>query len=654
MHTRFLDHRPPLTALSVIGALVASLFFHGRWLGFLSLTLAFEILALLAVAWRADGRFSIPVSALTLFISLFWAWLALTLLWTPVPATSGLNFWWLGSLPLIYWVSLLTSDAEAYWRFVFSVTGVIAVLLAVVALYQYFHLHALPRSVFLYTNSQDAFLNLVTLPLCAYLLKAVAARRRIRAAALSAAVGLLIFVVALTGERAPAITLIVGFLVLAVVVRSLVPRAALGLPFALAFAAYGLAGITAHSEAVGRLATLAHPAQAAATRVVIWRGAVALLAHAPWHGIGLGLFSLAYPPYRHAGDTSAGFFVHDDYLQIAIEAGWVGLLLFLAVLGSVAVTFVQGLPARGEDDGKRIEMAGLVGALLTVAVHSLVDFNFYIPSILVLSGLILGRLHVLSLRPAARRIGFSLRPALSRGGYRSILMLLALIPLLDFSAVALADHEYRVGLAAAARGDWLASDRALAHAERLFPDSDTVRMTRADLYRHLLLYLPRNAQHERTHVYHLAKHLLRRAAALNPLRPETPWLQGELDAEHPSLTGAHWQRRALACYHRALALDPRFYPARFDIAELLLHQQRPVPALATLTAGLPYWYPAQPKILPYYGLSAALLRAQGHPVEAARVSQRAEAIERAFPDNAMSRKVALLAETPNARGWDVP
>ncbi|MHB1942898.1 MAG: hypothetical protein ACYCP0_07565, partial [Acidiferrobacteraceae bacterium] len=65
MHTRFLDHRPPLTALAVIGALVASLFFHGRWLGFLSLTLAFEVLALLGVAWRADGRFVIPVSALT-------------------------------------------------------------------------------------------------------------------------------------------------------------------------------------------------------------------------------------------------------------------------------------------------------------------------------------------------------------------------------------------------------------------------------------------------------------------------------------------------------------------------------------------------------------------------------------------------------------
>ncbi|MHB8416003.1 MAG: O-antigen ligase family protein, partial [Acidiferrobacteraceae bacterium] len=399
MHTRFLDHRPPLTALAVIGALVASLFFHGRWLGFLSLTLAFEIFALLVVAWRADGRFAIPVSALTLFISLFWAWLALTLLWTPVPATSGLNFWWLGSLPLIYWISLLASGDELYWRFAFAATGVIAVLLAAVALYQYFHLHALPRSVFLYTNSQDAFLNLITLPLCAYLIQAVAARRRARAVALSAAVGLLIFVVALTGERAPAITLIVGLLVLVVVVRGLVPRGALGLPFALAFAAYGLAGVAAHGEAVGRLATLAHPAQAAATRVVIWRGALALLAHVPWHGIGLGLFSLAYPPYRHYGDTSAGFFVHDDYLQIAIEAGWVGLLLFLAVLGSVAVTFFRGLPARGEDDGRRIEMAGLFGALLTVAVHSLVDFNFYIPSILVLSGLILGRLHALSLRP---------------------------------------------------------------------------------------------------------------------------------------------------------------------------------------------------------------------------------------------------------------
>lgn len=647
------EHLPPASALAVLGALGTSLFFHGRWLAFLCLALTFEILALLVVLWRGDRRFTLPRSMLTLTLSLFWAWLALTLIWTPVLATSTLNFWWLGSLPLIYWVSMLEPEGEAYWRVVFPGMLAIALGLAVFALYQFFALHAIPRSVFLYANSQDALLNLLILPVCAYLLNAITRARWGAAYGLAAMVVILTFVIALTAERAPALTLIIGLVVLIWYARRLAPPRVLALPFVLVGAAYGLAAVAARGAPLTRLASIARPDQAAATRTVIWRGALALLAHVPWHGIGLGLFSLAYPPYRHYGDTSAGFFVHDDYLQIAIEAGWIGLALFLIVLGTVAATFVRAVPPRGTDDARRIEMAGLFAALVSVAVHSLVDFNFYIPAILVCAGLLLGRLHTLALNGARPGIRCSLEHVLSRGGYRSMLVLAALVPITSFAAMGLADHEYRAGLAAATRGDWLAANRAFVRAQGLFPDSDTIRMTRADLYRHLLLDLPASDPAERARIYRSAKQLLAEAHARNPLRPETVWLQAEIDSEHPRLTGAHWIERAVAHDRQALALDPRFYPARFDLAELMLHQNHRRQALAALTAGLRYWYPQEPRILPYYGLSVALLRAEGHLARATQIARKVHRIERTFPTSAMSRKIVLLGRVPDARGWDV-
>ncbi|MHB1951338.1 MAG: O-antigen ligase family protein, partial [Acidiferrobacteraceae bacterium] len=370
------DRLPPATAVAILGAFTASLFFHGHWLAFLCLALTFEVLALIAVAWRLDRRIALPRGPLPATVILFWTWLALTLLWTPVQATSTLNFWWLGSLPLVYCVSVLEPDPGVYWRFAFRGMIVIALALAGMALIQFFVQHAIPRSVFLYANSQDALLNLAILPVCAYLLNALAGRRYRTACGLSAIVLPLVFVVALTGERAPAITLAIGLLLLTAYAWHRPPRAALMVPWMLAGTGYGLAAMASRGVPLARLATIAHPESAAGTRTVIWRGALALLAHAPWHGIGLGLFSLAYPPYRHYTDTSAGFFAHDDYLQIAIEAGIVGLALFLAVMGAVGVTFHRGLPARGTDDARRVEMAGLLAALVSLAVHSLVDFDF--------------------------------------------------------------------------------------------------------------------------------------------------------------------------------------------------------------------------------------------------------------------------------------
>ena len=66
-----------------------------------------------------------------------------------------------------------------------------------------------------------------------------------------------------------------------------------------------------------------------------------MLMDAPWLGIGLGTYWLYWPTYRHPDDTSGGFYVHNDYLQIWIETGLPGFLLLLAVYVAVFIMFVR-------------------------------------------------------------------------------------------------------------------------------------------------------------------------------------------------------------------------------------------------------------------------------------------------------------------------
>lgn len=144
-------------------------------------------------------------------------------------------------------------------------------------------------------------------------------------------------------------------------------------------------------------------------RLAIWRNAVEMARARPWHGWGLGNFKVFYPRYRRAavaeGMTGTARMVrdlHNDWLQVAVETGLVGLALLLALVGVAGRSLLrQARSLRNSRDAWIV--AAAAGGMTAFAVIACVSFPLEraIPP-LFLAGYAALALTVPSRRPALR------------------------------------------------------------------------------------------------------------------------------------------------------------------------------------------------------------------------------------------------------------
>jgi len=113
-----------------------------------------------------------------------------------------------------------------------------------------------------------------------------------------------------------------------------------------------------------------------------WHDSLVILKDHPL-GIGLGAFKLVYPVYKVStiSDTVARY-AHNDYLQLVVEAGWVG---FLALVGGFAFFMMKSIrkvrKLQIHDDPLRFFLAvGALSGLVSMAFHSFFDFNLHMPA----------------------------------------------------------------------------------------------------------------------------------------------------------------------------------------------------------------------------------------------------------------------------------
>jgi O-antigen ligase len=135
------------------------------------------------------------------------------------------------------------------------------------------------------------------------------------------------------------------------------------------------------------------------SRLDYWRGAVAIARDHTWLGTGPGTFGSIYPKYKTAQSEEAQL-VHNNYLQMWSDSGALGFIIF-AAMWAAAIKDSFRLTSQRRGDAAAIAVCA---ALTGSAVHSLIDFDLYVPGIAIPTFLLLGTLQGLKEVPAIKPV----------------------------------------------------------------------------------------------------------------------------------------------------------------------------------------------------------------------------------------------------------
>jgi len=166
----------------------------------------------------------------------------------------------------------------------------------------------------------------------------------------------------------------------------------LGLWFAAGIMACGIILVLwmGAGPALGRFGTISEEyASADESRWSLWRDTARLIGGHPLLGSGLGTFPVAFTRVQ---STFLGRFVnhaHNDYLELASDLGIPAAALFWGSTGALLVR-VARKAASSEVSFERAMALGCLGSMAAILLHSLTDFNLYIPANAMVFSLILG------------------------------------------------------------------------------------------------------------------------------------------------------------------------------------------------------------------------------------------------------------------------
>jgi len=119
----------------------------------------------------------------------------------------------------------------------------------------------------------------------------------------------------------------------------------------------------------------------------------------PWFGAGANMFDQLSLRYRGTGFTAKPIHAHNDWLQLLVEYGRIGLALGLAFFvvhvaagWRNALKLARAVPSTGllPQSTTLGLAAGSVGAAVAVGVHAFFDYGMHIPAVALLTGLCAG------------------------------------------------------------------------------------------------------------------------------------------------------------------------------------------------------------------------------------------------------------------------
>lgn len=325
------------------------------------------------------------------------------------------NLAWNGQ---IYWTVVLTNGGGPFGPFVNRNNGggyLVLCLAAVVGL----TLWCLGR----YFNAWDSIARSERMPRESTVSRAktklLSALAEVNASTLTwlTIAGLLVAAICCTLSRGSTLAMLAAVLV-TVTVMIVSHRRGLAILWPVAAMAVGLflIGWVGLSDEVGaRLATLFDEEVVHESRIPHWQDGLKAAADYPRAGSGLGTYRFVYASYQERLAESWFRYAENVYLQILVEGGVVGLVIFLSGLALVAVS-VWRLLMRGDDLATLAFAVTGIFSLAGQVVASMFDFGLFIPANFLLFGLLCGAIAGSAARlRAPRAIRGSWKPALRRG-----------------------------------------------------------------------------------------------------------------------------------------------------------------------------------------------------------------------------------------------
>lgn len=370
-------------------------------------------------AARIDGESKFLKLPAYAFVVLFLAWSAVSAAWSPTRALSVSGLPWLLAIGAMAYALLrrgIETESRRQFAALLLILGAIASAISIAQASPQLSPYVfkimlrfddsegrnLFGSVLGHNTAAGSFIFLTSFPALAFALGAARGRwTRVLAAGYF---GLAFIAMLVTQSRAVwifGVVLVPLFIFFAV--RTSVRRMpAPVVPILLAIAALGVASqvirapwnpLYVREKPVGqRFEDLKPESLQDEARLRLLICSLPLVAERPLMGWGLSSFQYVYPKAQAdyfathpdtelAYTTRRSHMAHNEYLQVAVESGLIGLGLLLLALGEV---FWRGFRHnRAVPAGERLLHAAFGFSGLAVALHALVDFPFHLPQLVI-------------------------------------------------------------------------------------------------------------------------------------------------------------------------------------------------------------------------------------------------------------------------------
>jgi O-antigen ligase len=515
--------------------------------------------------------------ALFSLMSLMSGWWLLSTLWSVTPSASLVTIY----LPIIFYSSYLLATiwagraTEFYGRL--DLLLILAISLsAIYAIYQQLVSES-PSSLMANKNNHAALLNLGIFFIYTRVLQ-----HRFNKTGLLYTLALLLMTTAMftVGSRGAMISYAVGLLFVTVVLNRRLCREYGIVLLVVPILAFYLASVIGENYVVSRAATLADMAGGVGLqdRLDIWRDSLVLIQQRLFMGHGVGTFWMLFPMVRNPLQTPFYFFAHNDYLQMWIELGLVGLLLFLALLSYAAARVYQLLNSNELPKDRFIMAVATTAGLLTLLIHSAVTFNLNLPIFLLLLGISIARLQNLyvTVNGGKRTTCFTITPEtfMTRRGY-SLIVIAGFLLSANFS-ISFFTSSILLNLAKSEiiQGNVESGSRKLGFSRTISPDVDIFHMERANILRKSL------HRYWEERVFERSVEGYNRCIEANRYRVECYSGLADILNMHPDRGRYFSQVEPL--YQQALSYDPASPVVLANYAIHYIRQANPQKALQTL------------------------------------------------------------------------